>query len=142
MEGYGIPPAVEPRCDLEGWWPTRDLGSLDARGELRLAGRVDDRIRTREGRIVDLAFVADRLRAAEGVRDAVVVSLDGSAGPSFGAVLECETHVTVHRLLEELSASLPAWARPRIMKVVDSLPRLSNGRADRSSCRAVLHEGS
>ena len=142
MEGYGIPPAVEPRCDLEGWWPTRDLGSLDARGELRLAGRVDNRIRTREGRIVDLAFVADRLRAAEGVREAVVVSLDGSAGPSFGAVLECETHVTVHRLQEELSVSLPAWARPRIMKVVDSLPRLSNGRADRSFCRAVLSEGS
>jgi acyl-CoA synthetase (AMP-forming)/AMP-acid ligase II len=142
MEGYGIPPEVEPRRDIDGWWPTRDLGSLSGHGELRLAGRIDDRIRTREGRIVDLAFVVDRLRAAEGVRDAVVVSLDSLAGASLGAVLECETHVTIQALQEQLSASLPAWARPRIMKVVHSLPRLPNGRADRSSCLAVLHEGS
>jgi acyl-CoA synthetase (AMP-forming)/AMP-acid ligase II len=142
MEGYGIPPTVEPQCDVDGWWPTSDLGSVSARGELHLAGRIDDRIRTREGRIVDLAFVADCLRAAEGVRDAVVVSLDSAAGASFGAVLECEIHVTAQVLQQQLSASLPAWARPRIMRVVRSLPRLPDGRADRSSCLAVLHRGS
>ena len=95
-----------------------------------------------EGRIVDLAFVADHLRAAEGVKDAVVVSLDGSAGASFGALLECEPHVTLHALQAQLSASLPAWARPRVMKVVHSLPRLPNGRADRSSCLAALNRAS
>lgn len=142
MAGYGIPPAIEPRRDVDGWWPTRDLGSLNARGEITLSGRLDDRIRTREGRIVDLAFVVDRLRSTDGVRDAVVVSIDGAAGASFGAVLECDTGVTAQALHAQLSESLPVWARPRILKVVTSLPRLANGRADRSSCRDVLHQGS
>jgi acyl-CoA synthetase (AMP-forming)/AMP-acid ligase II len=142
MEGYGIPPAVEPRAGVRGWWATRDLGSLTAAGELRLAGRVDDRIRTREGRTVDLAFIGKCLREADGVKDAVVVSLDSPAGPTLGAVIECDSAVDVHLLREQLSMTLPAWARPRVMKIVPSMPRLPNGKADRLSCLAALGQAS
>jgi acyl-CoA synthetase (AMP-forming)/AMP-acid ligase II len=140
MEGYGIPPHVERRTDVGGWWATRDRGSLTVRGELRLAGRMDDRIRTREGQTVDLAFVAECLRAAEGVRDAVVVSLDSPSGAVLGAVIECDPGVDVQLVRNQLSAFLPPWGRPRAMKVVHSLPRLPDGKADRPSCLAALHE--
>ena len=109
-------------------------------GELRLAGRMDDRIRTRDGQTVDLSFVAECLRAADGVKDAVVVSLDSPSGAALGAVIECDPGVDVRLVREQLSTSLPAWARPRVMKVVNSLPRLPDGKADRPSCLAALHQ--
>src|SRR5262249_26297792 len=55
MAGYGFPPDVEPRGDVSGWWPTRDLGRMRHDGQLVLEGRIDDCIRTREGRLVNLA---------------------------------------------------------------------------------------
>jgi long-chain acyl-CoA synthetase len=138
MDGYGFPAAVEPRDDVDGWWPTRDLGMLDEAGRLVLAGRIDDCVRTREGRLVNLAFVADSLRMARGVRDVAVVPIHGDAGASFGAVLECEPSVTVAALKAGVSDALPSWAWPRALAIVASLPRLPNGRADRRSCSALL----
>jgi acyl-CoA synthetase (AMP-forming)/AMP-acid ligase II len=141
MEGYGFPPDVARPGEVGGWWPTRDVGMVHPDGQLTLAGRLDDCIRTREGRLVDLAFVASSLRAAQGVRDVAVVAFQSPSGPSFGAVLECETATTVSTLKARLSDTLPQWAWPRMMTIVDSLPRLPNGRADRLSCSAMLRDG-
>ena len=138
MAGYGFPPAVERPGDIDGWWPSRDIGMLDTDGRLVLAGRIDDCIRTREGRLVNLAFVANRLRTAEGVRDVAVVPLQSSAGASFGAVLECETSMTVAKLKERLGDALPHWAWPRTMAIVQSLPRLPSGKPDRRLCFDML----
>jgi O-succinylbenzoic acid--CoA ligase len=138
MAGYGFPPAVERPDVVDGWWPTRDLGRLDPDGRLILTGRIDDCIRTREGRLVNLASVAGSLRAAAGVRDVAVVPIQGSAGTSFGAVLECEPSVTLTDLKQRLSDEMPPWAWPRAMAIVPSLPRLPNGKPDRRSCCAML----
>ncbi len=142
MSGYGFPPALEKPGEVDGWWPTRDVGSVDENGCLVLAGRIDDCIRTREGRLVNLAFIANSLRTAEGVRDVAVVALQSSSGASFGAVLECESAVTLTRLKERLSDSLPHWAWPRKMAIVQSLPRLPSGKPDRQTCFDMLGGGS
>ena len=138
MIGYGFPPALDRPGDVDGWWPTRDLGVLEPDGRLVLAGRIDDCIRTREGRLVNLATIASRLRAAQGVRDVAVVPLQSPAGPSFGAVLECEPSITLAELKDRLSDDMPQWAWPRAMAIVRSLPRLPSGKADRRSCFDVL----
>ncbi len=140
MEGYGFPPVLECPGRVAGWWPTRDLGAWDADGRLRLAGRVDDCIRTREGRLVNLFAVANDLRALGGVRAAEVVPLQGPGGPSFGAVVACEPSTTLTALRRQLSDTLPPWSWPRRMALVASLPRLPNGKTDRSACLATLRE--
>lgn len=138
MAGYGFPPTVSRSGEVDEWWPTRDLGTRDADGRLRLHGRVDDCIRTRENRLVNLALVATSLRALPGVADAAVIPLEGLAGPSFGAVVEGEPGITVETLRTKLAETLPPWSWPRTVEVVRSLPRLANGKTDRRACIALL----
>jgi acyl-CoA synthetase (AMP-forming)/AMP-acid ligase II len=141
MAGYGFPPVVGRPGESDGWWPTRDLGALEADGHLVLAGRLDDCVRTREGRLVNLALVAAALRELDHVSDAAVVPLDGPAGPSLGAVIEGSADFSVDALRARLAGALPAWSRPRVVEVVRALPRLPNGKPDRDACRALLDGG-
>lgn len=137
MAGYGLPPVVERPGDRDGWWPTRDLASRESDGRLRLLGRLDDCIRSREGRLVNLEAVAARIRNVDGVSAAVVVPMPADVGVSFGAVVE-STAVDVGELRERLASALDEWARPRAVRVVPSVPRLANGKPDRLACLALL----
>jgi acyl-coenzyme A synthetase/AMP-(fatty) acid ligase len=138
MAGYGFPPALERSGAVDGWWPTRDLGALDADGYLTLAGRMDDAVRTRENRLVNLAQVATALREIPGVTDAVVVPLDSTAGVTFGAVVQCGPEMTLAEVRRGVADTLPSSSWPRRLRLVPSLPRLQNGRADRRGCIALL----
>jgi len=138
MAGYGFPPHVERPGDVDGWWPTQDLGRLRADGYLVLAGRGDDAIRTRENRVVNLTHVAASLRDVVGVTDAVVVAIETPSGPSFGAVVECDEGLTVAHLRTKLADVLPPWSWPRALELVPALPRLPNGKPDRQACAQRL----
>lgn len=141
MAGYGSPPQLERPGDVEGWWPTRDLGSFDEAGLLRLAGRIDDCVRTREGRLVNLEAVAEALRNLDGVHAVVVVPIEGPAGTSFGAVLQGAERLSLDAVRRAAGAALPPWALPRAIHLVTDLPRLSNGKPDRIACMALLSSG-
>jgi len=134
MAGYGFPPHVERPGEVDGWWPTQDLGRLRPDGYLVLAGRRDDAIRTRENRVVNLTHVAASLRGIVGVTDAVVVAIDTPSGQSFGAVVECDEGLTVAELRTKLADTLPPWSWPRALELVPALPRLPNGKPDRQAC--------
>ena len=138
MAGYGFPACLERPGDVDGWWPTQDLGTLRADGYLVLAGRMDDAIRTRDNRTINLAHVAASLRQLAGARDAVVVPLDGTHGRSFGAVVECDEGVTAAILRAGLASVLPPWAWPSGIEPVPVLPRLPNGKPDRQACARLL----
>ena len=137
MHGYGFPPALERPGAIDDWWPTQDVGSFDG-GRLILAGRIDECIRTRDSRLVNLAAVARSFQNAAGVRDAVVVRLEGSAGASFGAVIEGEAALTIDRLRRELWNTMPSSSWPRRLVLVAAMPRLATGKPDRLRCQALL----
>lgn len=139
MAGYGFPPHVERQGEVDGWWPTQDLGRFRSDGSLVLAGRRDDAIRTRENRVVNLAHVAACLRNVSGVADAVVVAIDTPSGQSFGAVVESAEELTVAHLRASLAETLPPWSWPRVFDLVPALPRLPNGKPDRLSCARRLN---
>jgi acyl-CoA synthetase (AMP-forming)/AMP-acid ligase II len=138
FDGYGVPPACERPGMVEGFFPTRDLGRLDTDGRLFLRGRIDDCVRTREGRLVDLAAIAARLRDIRQVSEAVVVAVPGAAGASIGAVVECSDDCGLDRLRAEMAAALPSFALPRHLVVRPELPRLANGKPDRLACLTLL----
>jgi acyl-CoA synthetase (AMP-forming)/AMP-acid ligase II len=140
MAGYGFPPAVERPGDVDGWWPTQDLGRLRADGYLVLAGRIDDAIRTRDNRVVNLAHVAASFGHLPGVREVVVMPIDGPGGRSFGAVVECDGLETAATLRAGLASVLPPWSWPRVIEQVAVLPRLPNGKPDRNACARLLAE--
>jgi acyl-CoA synthetase (AMP-forming)/AMP-acid ligase II len=99
---------------------------------------MDDAIRTRENRLVNLSQVATALREIPGVTDAVVVPLDGVAGVTFGAVVQCGPELTLADVRRGVADALPSWSWPRSLRLVPALPRLQNGRADRRGCIALL----
>jgi acyl-coenzyme A synthetase/AMP-(fatty) acid ligase len=136
--GYGFPPDVERLTDADGWWRTQDRGMLRPDGRLILAGRLDDAIRTKDNRVVNLTFVAASLRSVEGVTDALVLPLDTPAGRSLGAVVACEPSLSLATLRARLAETLPPWSWPRTIELVPTLPRLSNGKPDRQACALLL----
>ena len=60
--------------DAEGWFPTRDAGSIDEDGYLFLEGRADDVI-VRGGENMSPGEIEDVLLEHEAVRDAAVVGI-------------------------------------------------------------------
>lgn len=136
MTGYGIPPRVDALGDVDGWWPTQDLGRLDAGGRLWLEGRLDQSVRTRDGRLVNLGAVEAQVRDLPGVRDVAVVQTMAGGGATFAAVVAFADDGSGGHQLR--LADLPDWARPRRVVRVPSLPRLANGKVDRRGCAALV----
>src|SRR5262249_31311618 len=105
---------------------------------LTLHGRIDDCVRTRENRLVNLAAVATAIREIPGVTDAVVVPLERRAGARSGAVVQCAPDLARTVLRTPLADVLPPWSWPRVVEMVRALPRLSNGKTDRRACITLL----
>src|SRR5262249_46005360 len=88
MDGYGLPPRLDPGPILEGWSPTNDVGFVDEDGRLTLLGRSDDSVKLGSGYLVNLTDVAVALGTYPGVTDIAVVSLDTDNGAVIGALVE------------------------------------------------------
>ncbi len=138
MAGYGLPPTLERPGDTNGWWPTTDMGAIDRDGQIVLGGRLDDCIRTRDSRLVNLAAVSLAIQQVDGVRAALALPLASATGSSFGVVLQCSDGETLATLRDRLDAALPAWGRPRRIVPVLEWPRLPGGKTDRLACHALL----
>lgn len=80
MLGYlGLPP-----IGAQGWWPSGDLGRIDADGFLHIDGRRRNVLITAFGRNVSPEWVEAELQASPAIAQAVVF---GEAQPALSAVL-------------------------------------------------------
>jgi len=134
MEGYGFPPDLEARGDIDGWFPTGDLGVIDATGALTLLGRSDDCFKTQSGHLVNPAEVAAALRSHPAVVDAAVVPVSGPTGVAIAALLEVDGVASPHSLRSHAAQLLPPWAQPQVIVTIPSLPRAASGKIDRNAC--------
>lgn len=154
MRGYFRDPGATADALRDGWLRTRDLGSLDGQGRLRLAGRRDDTIVT-GGENVHPTEVEAVLDAHPDVAESVVVGVDDAewgqrivalvtpkgagAGGRRGEPGVAESSVAD-------AAALRAWCRdkiagfkiPREVQVVASLPRGATGKIDRRAARRLV----
>ena len=140
MEGYGFPGALEPREEIDGWFPTSDLGVLDEGGVLTLLGRRDDCFKTHAGHLVNPAEVAAVLRQHPDVVDAAVVPRSARAGVAVVAVVETDGPLDVESLRNHAARLLPAPAQPEAIVAVTELPRLSTGKIDRAACVQLVED--
>jgi acyl-CoA synthetase (AMP-forming)/AMP-acid ligase II len=141
MHGYlDDPAATAAVIDADGWLHTGDIGSLDARGSLRITGRLKD-IYIVGGFNVAPAEVEAELMKHPAIRDAAVVGAPdarlGEVGAAF-VVLRAG-----HRARPE---ELAAWCRdrlanfkvPRRIMLLDQLPYNSIGKIQKEQLRARL----
>ncbi|MEU8106577.1 AMP-binding protein [Nonomuraea muscovyensis] len=114
------------------WFVTSDLGEMSA-GRLRVLGRADDVVNTGGEKVVAGA-VAEVLADHPEVADVAVV---GRPDPEWGEVVVAvvvPADPAAPPALAQLRAfcgdRLPAYAAPRDLRIVPSLPLLPNGKPD------------
>ena len=118
MEGYGFPPHLAPREGREGWWPTADVGVLDASGYLTLAGRADDCFKTSSGHLVNPGEIVQALTGHSGVSEVVVIPVRSPAGPVVGVLAEAEAVLDADQLRATAAKMLPSWLQPQVVAVL------------------------
>jgi O-succinylbenzoic acid--CoA ligase len=135
--GYRCDPAATAAAFDEGWFRTRDAGSLSPDGALTVHGRLDDVVIS-GGVNVSPQAVEAALREHASVADAVVAGLpDPEWGQRVVAVVVPATGAVpdLAELRPWVAARLGAAAAPRELTLVDAVPTLHTGKPDR---RAVL----
>jgi acyl-CoA synthetase (AMP-forming)/AMP-acid ligase II len=120
---------------IDGYFPTGDLGRVDANGNLTITGRLKLLIEV-GGQKVNVLEVEDALRQHPMVGDAVVVAMRVSQTVSrLKAVVTPKTpaHAPVAEELRQfLRGRLTGYKVPRLIEVVASLPRSPAGKVLRS----------
>ena len=141
--GYRLDPAGTADAFGDGWFRTRDAGSLAADGTLTVHGRLDD-VLISGGVNVSPQAVEAALRAHPSVADAVVAGLPDPewgqrvvAGvvPAPGAVPD------LAELRPWVADRLGPAAAPRALTLISAVPTLHTGKPDRRSVTEKLVRG-
>ncbi|MBW4704211.1 MULTISPECIES: class I adenylate-forming enzyme family protein [unclassified Micromonospora] len=121
------PGLLESRMTDDGHYRTGDRGYL-ADGSLFLSGR-SHRVINVGGRKIDATEVVEALRAAAGVRDAVVLQvLDRHGVPALAAVLAADDSLDPSGPRRFLAGRLAPYKIPSLVRVVPEIPRGSAGK--------------
>jgi acyl-CoA synthetase (AMP-forming)/AMP-acid ligase II len=123
----------------EGFYPTGDLGHLDAEGFLFYHGRSDDMFKV-SGATVYPSEVERALRSIASVDNAYVTSVPGAAGERVGAAVVCRG-LTAEQLRASARELLSAFKVPTAWLVLESdddLPRGATGKVDTRRLREML----
>ena len=116
------------------WHLTRDAGRW-ADGRLEILGRIDDIITTGAEKVAPLA-VESALAALPGIREAVVVGVpDDEWGQTVAAAVTADRAFTLDEIRAALRPTLPGYALPRRLLVLDRIPLIGTGKPDRAAIR-------
>jgi acyl-CoA synthetase (AMP-forming)/AMP-acid ligase II len=135
--GYWRAPQATGRSRRSGWFLTGDHGTLDAQGWLTLLGRAGDVVIS-GGYNVYPAEVEEVLAAHPAVAE---VAVGGTPSEEWGAVVTAwvvprpGASLDAEELLAWAAGRLAPYKRPRILKVVEALPRNAMGKLRRSELR-------
>ena len=120
--------------DDAGWFRTGDIGSVDSEGRLHVEGREGDLIVT-GGEKVWPESVEAALRTMADVADCCVAGVpDDEWGHAVHAwiVTPNPGALTLDSVRRHVKDVLPAYSAPRVLHIVDTIPRTSLGKARRS----------
>jgi long-chain acyl-CoA synthetase len=134
---------LKSRVSADGWFPTRDAGSLDAAGYLFLEGRIDDVI-VRGGENLSPGEIEDTLLAHPAVADCAVVGVpDEQWGEAVAAVIVVADGCTVEadELRSWVKERLRSSRTPERVEFRPELPYGETGKLLRRKVRESLVEG-
>ena len=134
--GYLDRPAANAEAFVDdGWFRTGDVGALDADGYVSIVGRAKELIIS-GGYNVYPREVEDVLRTSPGVVDVAVVGTPSAEwGEIVTAYVEAVPGSDTGTLLAGAAEALAPYKRPRLVHVVDALPRNRMGKVVRGRLR-------
>ncbi|HWS91281.1 MAG TPA: fatty acid--CoA ligase family protein, partial [Mycobacterium sp.] len=125
----------------DGFYPTGDLGHLNADGFLFYHGRSDDMFKV-SGATVYPSEVERALGTIAGVDNAFVTNVSGAAGERVGAAVVCSEHtLTAERLSGYARKLLSAFKVPTVWLLLrsdDDVPLGATGKVDIHRLREML----
>jgi fatty-acyl-CoA synthase len=128
---WGDPAATRHAIDDAGWLHTDDLGSLDANGYLRFAGRVTGRLKV-GGENVSAEEIERLIADVDGVRDVVVVPVDDAVyGEVPAAFVNAEGGLDANTIIDFCRENAAWFKVPQRVYFPDEFPLLGNGKPDR-----------
>jgi fatty acid CoA ligase FadD36 len=132
-DGYlNRPEADAASRTTDGWFRTGDIATIDPDGWHRIVGRASTDLIKSGGYRVGAGEVEDALLAHPGVREAAVIGLpDADLGQRIAAYVVAEG-VTPTELSDFVARSLSAHKRPRVVRLVDALPRNALGKVQKA----------
>ena len=140
---YDMPEATAAAIDAEGWLHTGDLGEMDARGYLKVTGRLKDMI-IRGGENVYPREIEEVIADHPAVAGIQVIGIDDDRwGEQVGAV------VVLRPGQQAGPAEIFGWARdrlapykrPRKWYVVSEFPMTASGKVQKFVLRQDIHKG-
>jgi len=139
MRGYlDNPVATAEAIDADGWLHTGDLGSLDARGYLRITDRKKD-MYISGGFNCYPAEIEHLLCAHPGIAAAAVVGIPdermGEVGKAY-LILRAGEHATAEEITAWARQNMANYKVPRVIEFCRDLPRNASGKV----LKAVLRQ--
>ncbi len=138
--GYRGNDAANAEAFRDGWFRTGDQGEIDADGFLTIRGRLKEII-NRGGEKISPREVDDVLLAHPAVAQAVTFAVPhDKLGEDVAAAIVCaEGHAVEPAELRAFAArSLAPFKVPRVIKVVDEIPKGATGKLQRIGLAAKL----
>jgi fatty-acyl-CoA synthase len=143
MGYYKDPASTTAVLDEHGWFHTGDLGSLDDRGYLSMAGRAKDMI-IRGGENVYPREIEDHLVQLPAIVDAAVIGLpDDYYGEVVAAFVQVAPGQRLDpvRCSETLKLTMTGYKVPSRWFVVDEFPLTPSGKIQKHALRQSWEQG-
>jgi long-chain acyl-CoA synthetase len=137
VPGYWNKPQESAKAIIDGFFRTGDVGFMDEHGWFYLVDRKKDMINA-GGYKVWPREVEDVLYTHPAVREAAVVGVpDSYRGETVKAVvsLKPQARATPEELVEYCKARMAAYKYPRIVAIIDELPKTVTGKILRRELR-------
>ncbi|MFF0284018.1 class I adenylate-forming enzyme family protein [Rhodococcus aetherivorans] len=136
LDRYVDAPEATSEKFLDGWIRTGDIGTLDSAGYLYLLDRKSDMVIS-GGMNVYCREVEDVLTTHPSIKDVAVIGIPHPDwGESVHAVVVPGDRFDAQEVIEWTRGRLAAYARPKTIEVVDSLPETPFGKVDKKVLRA------
>ena len=138
LDGYLRGGKVEPpeRID-DGWFPTGDVAVIEPDGNHRIVGRASTDLIKTGGHRVGAGEVEDALLGHPAVREAAVVGTPhADLGEQITAFVVADP-VSETDLIAFVAERLAAHKRPRVVRLVDELPRNPMGKVQKSRLKEM-----
>lgn len=140
MAGYEAAEEVNRAAFTEGWFRTGDQGFLDEDGYLRLTGRLKELI-NRGGEKISPREIDEVVLAHPSVKQALSFAVPhAQLGEEIGVAVELEpgASLTESELRRFAGERLPPFKLPRLVRVLDEIPKGPTGKLQRIGLAASL----
>ncbi len=139
MTGYLNKPKETEEALKDGWYYTKDLGTLDEEGFISIVDRKNFMIIT-GGENVFPAQVENVLFSHPKIKEAAVLGIPdakwGEAVKAFVVLKSGET-ATGEEIVEFCKPRMANYAKPKIIDFIDEIPKTTTGKMDKMALKAL-----